>query len=115
MHYTQDLFFVCVLAEAKTAVYGLQEQKKKNGRYFSLPLLLLVVLLSGKRWCDTLSFDWEVSSNPKAWYLVEKGSPNDPKYSVINISLDYIYAHTQWKVIIQDYLYYYLSVFHSSL
>ncbi len=39
-----------------------------------------------------------MSRNPKAWHLVDKGSPNDPKYSVINILLDYIYAHTQWKV-----------------
>jgi len=86
-----------MLAEAKTAVYGLQEQKKKNGRYFSLPLLLLVVLLSGKRWCDTLSFHWEVSSNPKAWYLVEKGSPNVPKYiQSSKKSLDYTMLQLGW-------------------
>ena len=35
-----------------------------------------------------------MSRNPKAWHLVDKGSPNDPEYSVINISLDYIHAHT---------------------
>ena len=45
-------------------------------------------------------YHWEVPSNPKAWYFVEKGSPNDRKYSIIKIFVGLYHAPSQWEVMI---------------
>ena len=59
-------------------------------------------------WCSAAEKDvvilshyhWEVPSNPKAWYFVEKGSPNDPKYSIIKNFVGLYCAPSQWEVMI---------------
>jgi hypothetical protein len=51
-------------------------------------------------------YHWEVPSNPKAWYFVEKGSPNDPKYSIIKNFVGLYCAPSQWEVMIYNIIHY---------
>ena len=47
-----------------------------------------------------------VPRNPKAWHLVDKGSPNDPKYSIfqnfLGLHLLILYPTSQWEPMIYN-------------